>query len=204
VNFFGEIPGYREAIEREATGRESAFLSIPEFICGVPVSALTLRHVAFISQLSLRMPTDANDLSSEELELLLWILSPDYSSRKSIARTFKRFRHTLRFSFSRFRHGRQQIGVALAVYFADAFADSPPSSGGFQVQYNSWIANHVDALSSEYSWPLEEVLSLPVKVAFQLERATAKRYNPKAILFNNSDKVRLDWLRKKNAERINN
>lgn len=204
MEFFDSIPGYREAIEKETTERESAFLAVPELLCGLPVAPLTLRNVATISQLSLRTPTGAELLPPEELELLLWILSPDYSPQKSIARAWKRFRHSLRFFRARMRYGRGRICLALATFFADAFADSPASSGGNRVQYTSWIASHVDSLASEYSWRIEEIMALPVKVAFQLEREISKRYNPNAILFNRSDKLRLNWLKQRNGHRNTN
>lgn len=202
-----EIPGLQAAIAKEATEREAAFLPFPEFVCGLPVQPLTVRHVAILSQLELPFLSEDFDgeLSIAHIEVFLWVLSPGFTTGRTWARRLRRFRHSLRFWRAVRARGHEGVATEVGEYVAAAFADSPGSGGGVRaIQYVSWIARLVDRFGSEYGWTVNQTLELPFKVAFQQERQIALRYDNNTILFNPSDKIRTAFLQGTNAGQTNN
>lgn len=206
MDVLSAIPGLRQAIDREAADREAAFLSFPEFVCGFPVRPLSLRHIAILAQLKLPFLAEEKEtrLSVEHVELFLWVLSPGFTVARGARRRLRRFWHALRFAFVCRRLGQEVVAQEVGQFIDGAFADAPPASGAGRVCYTSWIARFVDLFASEYSWPISQVLDLPMKVALQQERQISLRYDNGAILFNPSDKLRSDFMATLNAERKQN
>lgn len=189
------IPGYREAIEAEARAREGAFLRLPEFVCGVRVEPLTLRRFALLSHIELKLADNW-----ETLELFLWLMSPQYGSRAPFARA----RHSARCLWAFLRHGAGVVNICANAWLNGQFADAPGARDetGFNVDSTCWVSRQVDLFAAEYGWPVERVLDLPVKVAFQLEREIRRRTsNTPPTFFNQSDKLRTAWLENQKAER---
>lgn len=207
MTLLDEIPGLREAVAKEAEQREAAYLPFPEFICGFPVCPLTVRHIAILSQLNMPFMSEDFDgeLSTSHIEVFLWVLSPGFTTRRTFARRFRRFRHAFRFFIASRKHGQESVANAIGDYVAAAFADAPGGGGGgsYSPQYSSWIARFVDLFGVEYGWALDAVLDLPIKVAFQQERRIALRYDGNTILFNPSDSLRTAFFQG-NADRTKN
>jgi hypothetical protein len=185
------IPGYREAVEAEARTREAAFIRVPEFVAGIRVDPLTVRHTALLSQLGAEIEPNA-----ETLELYLWVVSPAGTSRVA---------HQLRCAWAFFRHGVDAVAESLEAWVSEQFADAPGQSDGsvFRVDNTSWVSRQCDLLASEYGWEIDTVLELPLRVTFQLEREIRRRHDSKAVFFNPSDKVRARWLEKENKNARN-
>jgi len=192
VTLFDEIPGYKDAVEAEARSREAAFLRIPEFVCGIQVEPLTLRHVALFSQFSIEP-----EPSTEAMEVFLWAIAANRG------RTLARLRHTARVGWLCFRHTPSVVAMAAQAWLAEAFADSPGGTSE-QVSANptSWLSQHIDTFAAEYGWTVDQVLDLPVKVALQLQRDITRRNSVnKPMFFNQSDKVRTKWMKEHNNDR---
>jgi hypothetical protein len=193
VNLPDAIPGYREAIEAEARQREGAFLRLPEFVCGVQVEPLTLRRFTLLNHLGIETAA-----TWENMELFLWLMSPAYTPRNGWART----RHQARCVWAFMRHGVDVVHICANAWLAGQFQDAPGrSAAGFQVDNTSGIARHVDMIASEYGWPIDRVLDLPLRVAFQLQREIQTRNSAsRPTFFNPSDKVRTRWLQEMNGQ----
>lgn len=192
MSLLDEIPGYREAVEAECRFREGAFLRIPEFVCGIQVEPLTLRHIALFSQFSIEP-----EPSAEAMEVFLWTVAANKNRR------FARLRHTARCAWLCMRHTPGLVAAAAQAWLAESFADSPGSTSE-QVAANptSWLSQHVDLFAAEYGWSIEQALDLPVKVALQLERDIRRRNSThKPMFFNPSDRVRTEWLEEKQHAR---
>lgn len=188
------IPGEAEAIERENFVRQAAFLDVPETVCGLPVAPLTLRHLAILDAIGSPfmcggVPTPA------DVGAVLWVLSPDYSPRSKWKRS-ARLRKCRSLNYG-------QAVAELDGYFAESFQDAPGGSGVESKSYYAFTVAIIDIIAHEYGWSRTAILDLKLKEAFQYLKAITHRNNPKAIMFNPSDKVRGEWLRKRNKERPN-
>lgn len=198
MNLLDQIPGYREAVAAEAAAREAAFLRIPETIAGLIVEPLTLRHVALMSQAGLD-----RELDRKSLDVLLWLLSPDFTVRPGLARWWRRFRRSAAIAWAIFRRGEVAVALEADLFLAEAYDDAPhgaPADGAFRPSATSRAADYVDILAAEYGWTADEILDLPIRAAHQLVRAIRRRIDPRATFFNASDRIRTEWLRKQNAK----
>lgn len=191
MNLYEIIPGYRDAVEREQSGRDSAFVVETETLCGVEVLPFTARHYllldgcdsAFITG---GLPTHA------DVARALWVVSNGF--RPGDTRARDKFLRSIR----KLSYG--PAAVAIREYIDAALADSPAESGEGSPGYVSWVTHYVDLLACEYHWSEREILNLPLRRLFQYVRRIQKRHNPHAIFIDQSDNVRAEWLRKQNPE----
>lgn len=188
-----EIPGYREAVEKETTAREASYLGVSELVCGVPLLPLTPRRFLILDIVGSPFVSGGNPTAAD-IALFLWACSPDYNPEKP-----SKFRRWL------FIRRCRKLIVKDAVdgirqYVTDALQDAPGSSGQSGPASTSWISSIVDSLAREYGWSEAHILDMPLKRVFQYFRVITRRNNPKANFFNPSDRVRGDWLRKINEE----
>lgn len=196
MNLYEIIPGYRDAVEREQSGRDAAFAVETETLFGVEVLPLTARHFLLLDGCDSAFVTGGLPLHSD-VARVLWILQPNFKPGDTRARDkfLKRIRKLLKTPF-----GYSLAVAEIRAFIDDAFADSPASGGGDSPGYVSWIAHYVDLLAHEYHWTEREILNLPMKRIFQYVRMIQKRYNVRALFINASDRVRTEWLREQNKE----
>lgn len=192
-----DIPGFAESVARENFQRDLAFNpDAPEFVAGVAVRPLTLRHLQIIRAVNSpffygRPP------APEDCAVFLWIVSPRF-------RPLKTWRDKLaRLMFVR---GLRRLKFGPCIddirrYLDDAFADSPPDSGGNGKSYWSLSASMIDLFRREYQWSQEYTLEQPLKALFQLQNIIRRRNNPSACLFNRSDKIAREHRRKMRKEK---
>lgn len=222
-----EIPGYLEAVSRERLIRDAAYLAacpspvvpmVTERIGTFDVLPITLRHYVILrmkqNPLLYGKPPDPAELAE-----LLWVLSPgwvpDAKARdKWMRKHCKRMVPPccpkvhlpwfIRRWESRFLECDEFIAEttdAAVEYITEAFQDRPPGlkSSGFIPEYYSDAAFYIDLFGEAYGWPIETTLSIPLKALFQQLKRIVHRNSPKAIMFNPSDRIPMDYTAKLNA-----
>lgn len=197
MGLLDKIPGYRAAVERENALRDAAFLDLPERICGFEVRPLT--PSLFIALDGAGSPfVSGGPAEPADVSVFLWAISTEYTRCDEARSRFITRTRAVEFSAA---------CKEISDYLADAFQDCPPTSaaeGCEIIPYASWTSAVIDLLASEYGWGQAEILGMPLKCVFQYVRRIQKRRNPGKTLFNRSDTVRGDWLRRVNAMKGDN
>mgnify|MGYP006919680930 CR=1 FL=1 len=188
---WNSIPGFRDAVERESGRRDAAFLDINETVGGMSILPLTPERFLILDGISSPFVCGGTP-APEDVALLLWVCSEEFSptDRKVRGRFIKSCRK-VKFT---------QACKDAEKYIQDAFADAPGGGSGGQ-SYLSWCASMVDIVASEYHWSERDIIKTPLKRLFQYIRAITMRNNPKAIFFNESERIRSAWLAEKNKQR---
>src|SRR5690349_17989316 len=73
-----QIPGYREAVEKEREIREMAFLDFPELICGIEVKPLSTWHLALLDTIHSPFLTGETEIVLADCAMFCWMVSPGY------------------------------------------------------------------------------------------------------------------------------
>lgn len=190
---FQIIPGYKEAVQREALQREAAFVPVTESIQGVPVLPLTPLHYSMLDCAGSPFVTGGIPTPGDVIAFL-WCVSPDYSPNGWLRRW--------RFARAARRLPYSATVNAIGDYLTEAFADAPGvKAQGFRPSYYSGTASMVDLLASQYGWPEDAILRTPFKRLFQYARAIRARHDDKPIFFNPSDAVIAEWQEKDELNR---
>lgn len=181
------IPGYADALARERFIRASCFVADREYICGVPVLPLNIWHVVALDAIDSPFVKRSDALTATDILNFMWLIQPNYSA----SRLDKRW-----FWVTRLRSLPAEKTIrAIVGYITEAYSDSPGGeAGAHAVSYYSSAAALVDCLAKEYGWSEAEIMRIPLKRAFQYSKLILHRLNPKAPLWNPSDKVKGDWL----------
>lgn len=190
------IPGLAEAIDQEQTRRQLAFADTLIQIGGVWVKQFTPGH--WINLGLIRSPFLGGDrgtpFSTVGVLEFLWICSPDYRPAA--------FWRQLWFFFRHYSKINPATAMEIYDYLAAAFQDSPPQPVGVQVDRRSYyasVASLCDFFAAEYGWSDTLTMQTPIARLFQYFSCIRKRKDPKAILFNPSDRVRAKALHQRNA-----
>jgi hypothetical protein len=184
---FVEIPGLKEAIERETFIRDVAFLGLNERIGPFEAVPFTLRHY-LILKISGNPMLYGGLPTPEQLSAFLWLVSPSYKPNSF----FKR-----RLFLRRFRKARKNIGGLLNAareYIDESLQDCPLATGRRQTANYSTVASVCSVFAREHGWPVEYSINLPMKQAFQFIRAITLTKDPNAVFHNPSDRVKADFL----------
>lgn len=215
-DLFQVIPGYREAVLKEDADRERAFCEdAPELICGVCVRAFTFTHLLRLRAIHSPFILGGNPAEKDVLTFL-WCVSFEYQAAIAV-RDFvgALFPKAGRWLFSRLqrRYGRnlprkltlEQWVEGIQEYTISAFQDGPRNRGGvmFNASFYSGPTALIHAICPVINCSPKDLMAMPVKQIFQHQRAIKLANNPKAILWNPSDKVRGDWLDSLNNGRGN-
>ena len=193
---FDQIPGYREAVNRESAVRDQSFLDLAEEICGLEVLPMTARHFLILDGIGSPFLLNAADpvtgVAPADVALFLWALSPDYSP-SARWRRWRFIRSCRKLPFVR-------ACCQIRRYVEDTFQDAPASGDANGPSFYASVATLVDCFAREYGWAERDILTMPLKRAFQYLRCIVKHRDPKATLFNPSDRVRGDWLARVNRK----
>jgi hypothetical protein len=195
-----QIPGLREAIERENSAWDAAWLGLNESICGVEVKAYTPRHDLILGWNGLRSPFLGGDWPKTDRELLLairaflWTVSPQFGKGP-----LKQL-----WLFWRIRKlDARKVVNDIQRYLSEAYSDAPASSGPGSPQFNSWFSDICDLFWFEYSAHRNEIIDMPMKQIFQLCKSMKARKKPDCHLFKPSDRIIGEWLKEQNAKSAN-
>lgn len=190
---YSEIPGYLEAVNREQTVRELAFLPVQLPICGVPIRHMNIRHYMLLQGCGNRFVCGGRPGPADVLGFL-WFLSPEYSTADGAREAFAK-KHA-----NAWRKRAADLCAGIAEYAESVFQDSPASEGATGKSFTAAAAGMVDTLASQYGWRDEDILEMPLARIFQYYKRIEARLNPKKPQFNRSDSVISHWLRDRSAQ----
>ena len=180
-----EIPGFREAVKREAHVRDTAFLDGLELVCGVEVVPLSLRRLIWLEQAhnGFVVPwrfDDDGEMFAHAVQFLFF-MRPDYSPPKSAKESFwQSFCSGMKeqlFINRMARSNRDEMLGELSEWIKSAFMDAPNAGGSVRTApYASYPALVVD-LFAEAGLPFTytEIMDMPLARLWQHWRIAARR-----------------------------
>lgn len=189
MNLAKQIPGLREAIEREQFNRVVAFLDFPETVCGVELRPLTMRDCLLLQSIGSPFVVGGNVGPIDALAFLKLQCTPrSRLSRWAMLRVIAS------------RHATVEVVQSIQEFIEEAFADSPPTDGSEGgPQYWTLAHSLIHVFGKNYGWPMEETLRHPIKVLLPLLNIIRAESSPGAAMFNPlSDRVRGEWLKSVN------
>lgn len=200
-----DIPGYKEALESEQAARSSVLLGMGAEICGVQVRALTVKDLIRLQ--AIKSPFVSGGFISR-MDCLRFLVMQATNYRMPGSGMIERFllkrrnRATMRIVRNILT---SDLIIGINAFIDDAFLDAPATSAGSEsssAPIASSAAVMVDAIASEYSWPISEILSLEIALVFQLFRLrhVASGGNRAALINRKSSKVVGEYLRGLNSK----
>jgi hypothetical protein len=199
-----DIPGFKEAVEAELAVRSSVLLGIGADVCGVEVRPFTVLDLIHLQ--AIKSPFVAGGFISR-MDCLRFLVLQSVDYRKPGPGWWERFKLRRRNGAvmrKLRRTSTEEMIQGINGYIDDAFMDSPAgsadSSGSAPVASSAAVM--VDAIASEYSWPISEILGLEVAFVFQLFRLRhiARGGSRAALINRKSSKVVGEYLRKLNQK----
>lgn len=203
-----QIPGYREAVEKEREQRESPFSCLPEILCGIEVLPLSVWHMVILS--GVKSPFIFGlDATITQAEQFLWIVSPQYRAAlwlknwlspwfpKLAASILARKKRAFAKVARRIQMSDEDIISAIEMFVADCFRECASGDGdSFNPSYFCAPAAIVAELASNLHFTRPTILNLSIKEVFQYQRWLKGQRDPKSLflLVNESDRVRSKWL----------
>jgi hypothetical protein len=199
-----DIPGFKEAVEQEQSARSSVLLGIGGEVCGIECRPFTVRDL--INLQAIKSPFVSGGFISR-MDCMRFLILQSVSHRQPKAGWLERMLLKRRNSavLRRVRRASTESMIGeINGFLDDAFMDAPASSGAADssAPIASSAAVMVDAIASEYSWPISEILNLEIAFVFQLFRLrhVARGGNRAALINRKSSKVVGEYLRKLNEE----
>lgn len=188
---YDQIPGFKEAVNREQVNRELAFLPAPMPILGVPIRHFNARHHMLLAGCGNRFICGGIP-RPEDVAMFLWFLSPDYRTEPGYREPFveKKIKDL----------DYREAVLAILKYLDAVFQDWGSGGGGNEKQFTAPIAAFIDVLAFEYGWTDEAILEMPLARVFQFLRRIQMRKNPRALLFNRSERLVGEYLRNRMAQ----
>lgn len=203
-----EIPGLREAVQRESHVRDTAFLEGKELVCGVLVRPLCLESLIWLEQAKNGFFVrcvffDESEKMAHALQVLFYS-RPDYRAPESPVVGFWRSFHDglkeqlfiRRVVKSMPRH---RLFHELEAWISDAFMDAPAGGGGSvrPRSYASYPAYIVDRFGEAgYTFTYQEIMQMPLKRLWQFLRVANRRLKDETLT-NPSDQIAADFVARK-------
>jgi hypothetical protein len=204
-----QIPGYADALRKEAAVRRGAFVHNRDTVAGVAVRQMTVGDMLWLEELRngffcpFRFETKA-ELVGHAAHLVWWLSDapkpdPYKGSGASLLATFARER-----MLARLAQRQDELVKGVERYLADTFMDAPKGSGtSFSAPHAAMPASIADILAAGgYSFTAEQILEMPLIQLWQLVRL-AKRRLDGTPLTNPSDKIATDYLATLNKQGAN-
>lgn len=219
-----EIPGVAEMVVNERRERDAAFMPVTESIGPFEAIPLTLFHVLLLRLMDSPLLGSAAP-TTVDLAAFLWVVSPDYAPKASFRRwlfmrrcrkafvppesprLFKKWRtRSFEKRYAATITRADAIIKAVRAYVDNSFADKSPSkaNGGYKPDYYSDAASVCGLFAREYGWTDEDTIHKPLKMLLQFMKEIHHHADPKAVMFNESDRAIGDYLAKVNEDIRNN
>jgi hypothetical protein len=209
-----EIPGLREAVEKEKSVREDAFLPVNESIAGFEVVHVTFQHYAVLRRLKNPLLASGK-VSPADLAAFLWFLNPQYSpvngrvKKRFMRQRCRRFfppdapllptKRAIRRWRRKARERLYNFTVTLQAaktFLDETFMDSPMTEA-ISEHFAEYYSDHTSLcalFAREYGWREPDVLNMPVKRLFQYLNEI-KHFHGKAVDNPLSSRAQLQSLR---------
>ena len=187
------IPGLAEAVAKEQSLRDGAFVDVPALAGGIILEPLTIRRLLILETCGDPF-TCGGKVSAGDVARFLWVCSPGFTT------TDRKKRDA--FIKACAKMDAVETVKEIRAHVERAFFDAPQGGSADAGQSTtSFAASLVDVFASEYGWAEEAILDLPLPRAFQYLRKIQKRHDPKGLQSNPlSDRVKGDFLRGLNAK----
>lgn len=193
------IPGYREAIEREAEIRENGFVLPYHSLCGFKVEPITLRHLIVL--FSIKSPfLCGGAVTPEQVAMFLWVMSTEFSFKPDVGlaekiTAWRKERFFRKCSLLKYTDTVNQIDE----FIASSLQDSLPSKGEFnKAPAACFAADICHIFAKKYGWTDEYTMRLPVVRLYQYLKLMRIDADPKAPYFNRSDTLKSQYLHRLN------
>lgn len=200
-----EIPGYREAVKKERTLRDSAFLECNEILCGEEVAPLSLRRLIWLEQAHNGFVCPWRWESDDEVIghaiAFVYFLKPSFRPPSKARWTFwdawRAGYNQHRFAVKMLRrHKPEEIVGEVGQFINDAFMDAPVggSSNIASQSYASYPAYIFDRFGEAgLTYTPEQIMDLPLKRLWQHMRVAAARIHD-LKLTNPSDELAVRYI----------
>lgn len=211
------VPGYADAVERQDLVRDVAFLGLPERVCGVTVSPLTIRQLSWLQLIrspfigcGVALPQTATP--REKTKRLTLDIAAFFKAIAPGRPNFMLVEPDQ--SLAKYLHAVGKLKLPAAVagireYVDEAFMDFPGHKESSQESFYSLgaalahrLAHHYPGLDpNPMNYP--SAVDLPLKAAFQLlkliKQQQACEAGKPAMLFNGlSDRAKTRWMNEQN------
>jgi hypothetical protein len=196
MSLLDKIPGYREALEKESQARELPYIFLDTELCGFRVMEMTALH--FVLLVNIKSPfVTGGIIHPAHISQFLWVMSPLFSLYKE--RKFLKRWHTARTGKLIYEKAVKEIKD----FVSEAFQDSPGGRGKTESSAASFCAYLVHLLASKYGWDEDRIMRMPLKKVFQYVKIIHLESDPKAIVFNPSDRIKSKYLEDLNRGGLN-
>jgi hypothetical protein len=158
-----------ELIEQADNNSNEAFVGAYESCYGVEVENMSIRHLMMLDGIETPF-LKGGSITDSDIALFLWIVSPDFNlSGKGKKEFFKK---------------AVKLKTIPCVnwirdYMKRTFQDADTMNQGEKGQVY-FITYFVDVFAREYSWGYNEIMDLPLRVAFQLITSINERNSRKS------------------------
>lgn len=191
---------YAHAVQQEKFLRTASFVVAQERLCGLTVLPLNLWHVMTLDTIGSPFVGRWEKITEDDVLNFLWLLSPKYIAN-ALARRWFYYCHVWPLVNSKDR--LMQTAAQLLEFVDAAYTDAPGGDGKPRVSYYAPAAGLVDLLASQYGWCEETIQRLPLKRAFQYQKAILQRIAAeKGVnlpLGNRSDAIKTEYLNRINT-----
>ena len=157
-------------VEKSQNWSNESWVNLTENFKGIQIKNMSLYHLMLLDGLEspfLKKKTTANDI---DICLFLWVVSADYcENAKKQKQFFKKVVKITNIEAINFIHE----------YLDKTFSESETMNLGDKGQ-TYFLSYFVDLFAREYSWDLDKILNLPLRIAFQLVTAINERNAKKA------------------------
>lgn len=199
-----DIPGYREAVQREAKAREAACVGVSREVAGVPLRQMTLEDYLLLDAINSPFICGGYIMRMDCLKFLAFLWEGYQRPSDSIVGRWMAKRRNAKVLRMIGERKIEEIITAINAYTDEMFLDSPASSKAPGAQYPSvasFGASIIDSLGSYYGWTPQEIRSQPLPLIFQLMRL---RYismggQRSSVINRLSSKVAGDYIRSLNS-----
>lgn len=186
---------YAAAVAQEKFLRAAAFVVTSERLGGLMVLPLNLWHVMALDTIGSPFVGRWEKVTSDDVLNVLWLLSPKYQANP-LARRWFYYCHV--YPLVKSKERLMRTSAQIFEFMDEAYVDAPGGGGAPRVSYYSAAAGLVDLLAGEYGWAEADILRLPLKRAFQYQRASLQRLAAeKGVsipIGNRSDGIRTEYL----------
>lgn len=195
-----EIPGYADALRKEAAVRRGAFVHNRDAIAGVPVRQMTLGDMLWLEELRngffcpFKFETHA-ELAGHSAHLVWWLSDcpkpdPYAKGMPSWRVIWKRER-----LFRELARKDKELVEDAERYLTETFMDAPKGTGtNFAAPSAAMPASVMDLCAAAgYSFTVDQVMDIPLVRLWQILRLGKHRIDG-VPLTNPSDKIATDYL----------
>lgn len=191
---------YAAAVRQEKFLRAAAFVVPHETLCGLRLQPLNLWHVMALDTIGSPFVGRWEKITDEDVLNFFWLLSPKYCAN-ALARRWFYYCHV--WPLVKTKDDLMRTAAQVLEYVDEAYTDSPGGGHQDRVSYYAPVAAMVDLLASQYGWTEKEIERLPLKRAFQYQKAILQRVAAQNGVFlplgNRSDAIKHEYLNRINT-----